>query len=175
MKWQRRNFAPPLQGRGWGGAADETEFIRRLYARAAEMRRNPTPFEAIVWKYLGRSQLSGFKFRRQHVVVPFIVDFFCPAKGLAVEIDGRTHEHERDQARDARLAGYGVRTLHFTNEDVATNIDGVMLSILTALEGLSDRWIEQPHPNPVRGNRCPASIRFCRGQNRPRTPEGEGL
>ncbi|MGL5839499.1 MAG: endonuclease domain-containing protein [Sphingorhabdus sp.] len=155
MKWQRRNIAPPLQGRGWGGAADETEFVRQLYARAAKLRRNPTPFEVIVWKYLSRSQLSGFKFRRQHVIVPFIVDFFCPGKGLAIEIDGRTHEYEKDRARDAQLAKAGVKTLHFTNEDVARNIEGVVATIQNALDNSPYRWDEQPHPNP--------------------SPEGEGL
>jgi very-short-patch-repair endonuclease len=148
VRWQRRDIAPPLQGRGWGGAADETEFVRQLYARAAEMRRNPTPFEIIMWKYLCRSQLSGFKFRRQHVIVPLIVDFFCPAKALALEIDGRTHEYQKDRARDAQLAKSGVKTLHFTNEDVAKNIEGFVMSIHQALNCTSDRWQEQPHPNP---------------------------
>ena len=147
MKWQRRDIAPPLQGRGWGGAADETEFVRQLYARAAEMRRNPTPFEIIMWKYLGRSQLAGFKFRCQHVIVPFVVDFFCPPKVLAVEIDGRTHEYQKDRARDAQLAKSGVTTLHFTNEEVANNIEGVITSIHYALNHIADRW-QQPHPNP---------------------------
>ncbi len=155
MKWQRRIIAPPLHGRGWGGAADDTEFVRQLYSRAVEMRRNPTPFEVIVWKYLSRSQLSGNKFRRQHVIVPFIVDFFCPRKGLAVEIDGWTHEHERDRARDAQLNQAGITTLHFTNEDVGKNIEGVVASIQHALDCTRDRWDEQSHPNP--------------------SPEGEGL
>ena len=158
MKWQRRDIAPPLQGRGWGGAAtvDDTEFVRTLYARAAEMRRNPTPFEIIMWRHLSRSQLAGCKFRRQHVIVPFIVDFFCPAKMLAVEIDGLTHNHETDNARDFQLAKSGVRTLHFGNHDVAENLDGILTVIQNALHNSIDRWNgQQPHPNP--------------------SPEGEGL
>jgi very-short-patch-repair endonuclease len=155
VKWQRRDIATPLQGRSWGGADDETEFVRQLYARAAEMRLNPTPFEIIIWKYLSRSQLNGCKFRRQHVVVPFIIDFFCPAKALAIEIDGTTHRHEKDRARDAQLATQGVKTLHFTNQQVGTNIDGVITAIIHALEHTQDRWNAQPHPNT--------------------SPEGEGL
>jgi very-short-patch-repair endonuclease len=157
VKWQRRKIAPPLQGRGWGGAAavDDSEFVRQLYAHAAEMRRNPTPFEFIMWRHVSRSQLSGFKFRRQHVIVPFIVDFFCPAKSLAIEIDGMTHIHEKDRARDYQLFKLGVRTLHFTNHDVAQNIEGVVSAIQNALRRSADRWNEQPHPNP--------------------SPEGEGL
>jgi very-short-patch-repair endonuclease len=157
VKWRRRDIAPPLQGRGWGGAAavDDTEFVRQLYTRAVEMRRNPTPFEVIVWRHLGRSQLSGFKFRRQHVVVPFIVDFFCPAKSLAVEIDGMTHNHETDRKRDYQLAQSGVRVLHFSNQEVANNLEGVLTRIQNALQKSTDRWDGQPHPNP--------------------SPEGEGL
>ena len=157
MNWHRREIAPPLQGRGWGGAAsvDETEFIRQLYLRAADMRRHPTPFEIIMWRYVSRSQLSGFKFRRQHVIVPFIVDFFCPTKCLAVEIDGNTHRIETDRARDYQLAKQGVRTLHFTNEEVGANIEGVVTIINNVLVGSADRWAGQPHPNP--------------------SPEGEGL
>jgi very-short-patch-repair endonuclease len=157
VKWQRRDIAPPLQGRGWGGAAavDDAEFVRQLYSRAAEMRRKPTPFEVIMWRHLSRSQLNGFKFRRQHVIVPFIVDFFCPAKSLAIEIDGMTHVHEKDRARDYQLSKLGVRTLHFTNHDVGDNIEGVVSSIQNALGQSADRWNEQPHPNP--------------------SPEGEGL
>jgi very-short-patch-repair endonuclease len=157
VKWQRRDIAPPLQGRGWGGAAsvDDTEFVRQLYVRAAEMRRNPTPFEIIIWRYLNRSQLSGFKFRRQHEIVPFIVDFFCPAKGIAIEIDGTTHVYEKDRARDYQLSQLGIRTLHFTNQEVGENIEGVVTTIQCALTKSADRWNGQPHPNP--------------------SPEGEGL
>jgi very-short-patch-repair endonuclease len=157
VKWHRREIAPPLEGRGWGGAAavDDTEFVRQLYARAAEMRRSPTPFEVIMWRYLSRSQLADCKFRRQHVVVPFIIDFFCPAKNVAVEIDGETHHIEKDRARDHQLSKAGIRVLHFSNRDVAENIEGVLATIENALKGASDRWDEQPHPNP--------------------SPEGEGL
>lgn len=112
------------------------------------MRRNPTPFEIIAWKYLGRSQVDGYKFRRQHVIVTFIVDFFCTSKNLAVEIDGQTHENEKDHKYNAQLAKAGVRTLHFTNEDVAHNIEGVIATIQNALAGTADRWREQPLPNP---------------------------
>jgi len=59
------------------------------------MRREPTPFENAVWQRLRASQLGGFKFRRQTVIGSFICDFFCPAKGLIIEIDGDTHDLER--------------------------------------------------------------------------------
>jgi very-short-patch-repair endonuclease len=101
-----------------------------------------------MWLHLSRSQLSGYKFRRQHVIVPFIVDFFCPTKRLAVEVDGMTHSHEKDRGRDYHLAKLGVRTLHFTNQDVSQNIEGVLAVIQTALNRSTDRQTLQPHPNP---------------------------
>ena len=115
------------------------------------MRHQATPFEVILWRHLSRSQL-GHKFRRQHGVGDHIIDFFCPAKALAIEVDGDTHHNEVDEARDAALTKMGTTILHFSNEDVASNMEGVLRNIADWLQRLPDRW---PHPNP--------------------SPEGEGL
>jgi very-short-patch-repair endonuclease len=117
------------------------------------MRRNPTEWEVRVWRHLSNSQL-GHKFRRQAVIFPYICDFFCPAKGLIVEIDGDTHDPPYDARRDARIAAKGFRTLRFTNLEVRDNLEGVVTTIATALERQPDRW-SGPPPNP--------------------TPNGEGL
>ena len=74
-----------------------------------------------------------------------IVDFFCPQKGLIVEVDGETHESERDAVRDAINAHYGYETIRFSNADVGKNIECVTLAILEKLNALPDRW---PHPTP---------------------------
>jgi very-short-patch-repair endonuclease len=95
--------------------------------------------------------LGGFKFRRQEVLEPFIVDFFCPSKGLIVEIDGETHVAEEDARRDVFLARRGFTTIRFTNGDVMTNMDGVLTAILQTLESLPDRWAggpDSPTPTP---------------------------
>ncbi|WP_346344677.1 endonuclease domain-containing protein [Sphingomonas sp. dw_22] len=147
---------------------------RDLLERAKEMRRNPTELEVRVWRHLSNSQL-GYKFRRQAVIFPYICDFFCPAKGLVVEIDGDTHDLPNDAHRDAQLARRGFATVRFTNHEVWDNLDGVMASIVDAVRNRPDRWSGMPHPNPVAGKRCPASFRSCRGHDRPATPEGEGL
>jgi very-short-patch-repair endonuclease len=134
----------------------ETEWS--LGERARELRNAPTPFETILWFRLSRSQLGGHKFRRQAVIDRFICDFFCPAKGLIVEVDGDTHDAVRDAARDARLLRRGFATIRFTNADVGHNLDGVLEVILARLEEMPDRWAgahPQPHPDP--------------------SPEGEGL
>ena len=129
-----------------------------LQQRAHTMRRNPTEPEKRLWRRLSNSQLAGHKFRRQAVIGRRIVDFLCPAKALAVEVDGETHSHERDTIRDAELTAAGYRVLHVTNEEVMRDRDAVLALILHALENTADRWARpggHPHPNP--------------------SPEGEGL
>ena len=115
------------------------------------MRRQPTEFEKRLWRHLSSSQLGGFKFRRQAVIEPYIVDFFCPSKGLIVELDGETHVEVDDDKRDARLAAHGFTTIRFTNDDVRDNMDGVLISILERLRTLPHRWAGPrfgPTPTP---------------------------
>jgi very-short-patch-repair endonuclease len=112
-----------------------------LQKRAQEMRREPTEAEKRLWRYLSKSQLGGYKFRRQKVRKKRIFDFFCPAKGLIVEVDGHTHDRENDVRQDALLcveSGFGI--LRVTNVDVMTNMDGVLAYIFDALTKRSDRW-----------------------------------
>jgi len=145
-----------------------------LIKRAREMRRNPTEREIRLWRQLSRSQVSDHKFRRQAVIFPYICDFFCPAKGLIVEVDGDTHDQPYDACRDAYLAKKGFETIRVTNLDVRDSIEGVVELIAASLLRRPDRW-SGPHPNPVAGKRCPASFRSCWEHDRPATPEGEGL
>ncbi|HEU4961062.1 MAG TPA: DUF559 domain-containing protein [Sphingomonas sp.] len=127
---------------------------QELLKRARELRRNPTEWEVRLWRHLSNSQ-TGHKFRRQTVIFPFICDFFCPAKGLIVELDGDTHDPVQDKRRDARLREHGFEILRFANSDVSENVDGVVAGILAALQRRPNRWTRLPHPNP--------------------SPEGEGL
>ncbi len=112
-----------------------------LQKRAQQMRREPTEAEKRLWRYLSKSQLGDYKFRRQKVREKRIFDFFCPAKGLIVEVDGHTHDREKDIIQDIDLcaqSGFGV--LRVTNEDVMNNMDGVRAYILDALMQRPDRW-----------------------------------
>jgi len=114
------------------------------------MRREPTEPEKRLWRHLSNSQLGGFKFRRQAAIPPFIVDFFCPAKGLIVEVDGETHVSEADARRDALLLARGFPTIRFTNDDVMANMDGVLTVILRTLSGIPDRqWGVPDSPTPT--------------------------
>ena len=123
-----------------------------LLGYAHKMRRQPTEAEKRLWRCLSGSQLGGHKFRRQAILGSYIVDFLCPQKNLAVEIDGDTHVIEADAERDAVLAAKKIKVMRVTNEDVLKNMDGVLQFLLMELERRDDRW---PHPNP--------------------SPEGEGL
>lgn len=117
---------------------------RVMLERAAKMRREPTEAEKRLWLQLSRSQLGGFKFRRQKIRQHRIFDFFCPAKGLIVEVDGQTHDREKDLAADARLRrDSGFSVVRITNEDVMKNLDGVCAVILAALQDQPDRWPEK--------------------------------
>ena len=121
---------------------------KNLHLYAAQMRKEPTPFEAKLWAYLSRSQLGGYKFRRQHVVGNFICDFFCPAKGLIIEVDGDTHDTSRDEQRDMSLLQQGYATLRFTNREIRENIEGVLSMIAERLAQLPDRWSHCPTRTP---------------------------
>ncbi|HEX8841214.1 MAG TPA: DUF559 domain-containing protein [Sphingomicrobium sp.] len=116
-----------------------------LLIRANKLRKRLTPFEAKLWGRLSRSQLNGYKFRRQHVIGNCIADFFCPQKGVIVEVDGDTHDASRDAVRDEINEHRGYATIRFTNEEVSKNIDGVLERLISTLDALPDRW---PHPNP---------------------------
>src|SRR5205085_542305 len=142
--WSRK--APPLQGRGlgWGLSVEQ---LAELHRRAAEMRRNPTEPEKRLWRHLSNGQLAAHKFRRQSVVGRFIADFLCPQAGLIVEVDGDTHDEDKDRLRDDILAARGLRVVRVTNDDVMTNMDGVIQHILLVLNEMPPRW-NNPHPNP---------------------------
>jgi len=114
------------------------------------MRRAPTEWEMRLWRHLSNSQLGGYKFRRQATIEPFIVDLFCPAKGLVIEIDGDTHDDASDARRDGILRGKGFHVLRFTNADVRNSMDGVLQQILLTVQSLPLRFGPTPTP-PLKG------------------------
>ena len=107
---------------------------RRTRDRARGFRRALTPPEARLWVALRGKQLAALKFRRQHPIGPFVLDFYCDSARLAVEVDGEGHhlgdEPERDRRRDAWVARQGVRTLRIAAIDVRDNLDEVVQRIL---------------------------------------------
>ena len=104
-----------------------------IFSLARRSRKTPTSAEQILWEKLRGRRLSGFKFRRQHPIANFIVDFFCAEHGLAVEVDGEYHNHNEqrhyDEQRTIKLNTLNIKVLRFTNNDVVSNIDLVLKQI----------------------------------------------
>jgi very-short-patch-repair endonuclease len=102
--------------------------------RARELRRTPTPPEYRLWLLL-RQRPDGLKFRKQHPLGPFTVDFYCPARRL-VEVDGDSHgmgdNPVRDRRRDLWLRDQGLRVLRFDAADVMKDLESVVTAILIA-------------------------------------------
>ena len=130
-----------------------------ILARARELRRPLTPQEAKLWGRLRRKQLYGIKFRRQHPIDRFILDFFCYQHRLVIEIDGGHHaepgQQEYDQARTEWLEGRGLRVVRFTNRDIDTNIEGVLGDI--ARRCGSDEESSPPQSPPLGGKQISAA------------------
>jgi 5-methyltetrahydrofolate--homocysteine methyltransferase len=105
---------------------------------ALKNRNQPTAAENVLWEVVKSKQLSGYKFRRQHIIGNYIADFVCLDKQLVIEIDGLIHQlpenQEADEVRTKWLEEKGFSVIRFTNEEVIKNIDGVTDSILTKLK-----------------------------------------
>lgn len=115
-------------------------------AQAAELRKNMTVAEKILWQKLRNKKLNDLKFRRQHPVDIFILDFYCHEKKLAIEVDGGIHNQEAqrewDENRTYELNEFGINVLRFTNEEVIDRTKEVMKSIKDFLK------LQNPIPNP---------------------------
>ena len=103
---------------------------------AREHRREPTVAEARLWASLRRNQLAGAGFRRQHPVGAFILDFYCPAKRLCIELDGPIHERQRehDAMRTESLAAHGIGVVRFLNGEVLDDLPSVLQRIEASLD-----------------------------------------
>ncbi len=103
------------------------------------LRKKPTDSEEILWIFLSNKGLCGHKFRRQHPIKGFILDFYCPDKKLAVEIDGKIHDNQReyDLKRQSLLEGLGISFIRFSNDNVMNNIETVLRTIKKKLTSLN--------------------------------------
>ena len=102
---------------------------------ARRLRRDSTDAELRLWLLLRDRRLAGYRFRRQHPIGDFIVDFACTKHRLIVEADGGQHsDNKADERRTKALEGEGWRVIRFWNNDVVANTQGVVETILRALQ-----------------------------------------
>jgi very-short-patch-repair endonuclease len=108
---------------------------RYLTECARELRRQETPAERELWRWLRGRKLGGFKFRRQHPLGLFIADFYCLEALLVIEADGAWHypSPRRDQARDRLFAAAGLTVLRFENREILENTAAVLERIRQSL------------------------------------------
>jgi very-short-patch-repair endonuclease len=124
-----------------------TQFFNKSTEKAKRRQlRNESPTaELRIWSSLRRKNISGYRFRRQYSVGPYVLDFYCPSLKLAVEIDGDSHfigdAVEDDQRRQAFIEAFGIHFLRFTNQEVYDNLDGV-------LETINQIALTHPKPTP---------------------------
>ena len=116
-----------------------------LLERARQMRSNMPQPECELWTALRAKRFESTKFTRQVVIGPYIADFVCRTHKLVIELDGATHtDPVRDERRTAYLEGKGYRVIRFWNNDVMTNLEGVLTSV-------SETLASPPLPNPLPG------------------------
>jgi len=128
----------------------------KLNSIARHLRNNPTEAEALLWKYLRAKQLEGLKFRRQQPIDGYIVDFVCLKKRIIIEADGGQHSEKNDLKKDCHLKGQGFKVLRFWNNEILTNIDGVIEEVRRNCQ------LNLPPPSPpVKGGDINKRSRQC--------------
>ena len=110
----------------------------KLKHNAGKMRQNMSYAESYMWKLLRNRKLNRYKFRRQYIIPPYIVDYICLHKRLIIELDGHSHElqQEYDAKRTAYLTKQGYHLIRFTNANLLSQPDDVLSNILQTLEAL---------------------------------------
>ena len=107
------------------------------FEKARHLRSNVTSAEEELWKHIRRKQLDGFRFRRQHPVDQFILDFYCHEGRLAIEVDGLIHEQPEQKMYDLErgkiIEEFGIKVLRFKNEEVFNSLPGVLNKIKSEL------------------------------------------
>jgi very-short-patch-repair endonuclease len=141
---------PHSEGKGRAHTNTPKDLYDKTKLLAREMRAQQTAAEAHLWQHIRKDQILGFKFRRQHTIDRFIVDFYCTKAHLVIEVDGSSHDEqlENDQLRTEFLESRGLRVLRFTNGEVLKQIDAVIECIAEVLQEYNDTSAYDPTPNP---------------------------
>jgi very-short-patch-repair endonuclease len=126
-----RNISSKLEGRGEGN-----KMTTQLHTNARRLRKNQTDAERYMWYLLRGDRLRQYKFRRQHPIEPYIVDFICISKRLIIELDGGQHAeaYTYDKKRTAFLGTKGYKVLRFWNNEILQETEGVLSIVFNKLE-----------------------------------------
>ncbi len=118
----------------------------RPTAQSRELRSNPTDAERTLWSALRSRQVAGTRFNRQYPVGPYICDFVARSAGLVIEVDGGQHAFQtaQDKKRTDYIEARGYRLLRFWNNDVLSNLEGVVAQIEQELAKLGKRDMSKP-------------------------------
>ena len=107
---------------------------KQLKTIRKQLRTHSTQAECVLWRLLKGSQVGGLKFRRQHSIGPYVLDFYCPMLKLGIELDGGIHEdlfvHAKDDEKEAFLNDNGITIMRFPNEVVFNDYEYIKMSIL---------------------------------------------
>ncbi len=124
----------------------ELKGLRRIH------RNNMPKAEVVLWTILKGKQMDGYKFRRQHSVENFILDFYCPKLRLGIEVDGPSHfktgAKEKDDKRQKIIESHKIKILRFTNLDIYENLEGVYSKIWEEIQKISGNRDEPPLAPP---------------------------
>ncbi|HSV89191.1 MAG TPA: DUF559 domain-containing protein, partial [Bacteroidales bacterium] len=129
------DYSPPYEGgvAQRAGVVEQLNNLPHLKTFRKELRNNLTPAEAKLWTLLKGKQMAGRKFRRQHSVANYILDFYCPEERIAIELDGQGHfeatQAEYDREREFFLETVGIRVLRFENKWVWDNPEGLLETV----------------------------------------------
>jgi very-short-patch-repair endonuclease len=109
-----------------------------IIRKAKELRNCMTNAEKLLWEKLKGKQISGLRFRRQHPIDIFIVDFYCHKVRLVIELDGKIHDQQvdYDEGRTAEMEKYGITVIRFKNSEVENNIESVIKEIESTIKQL---------------------------------------
>jgi very-short-patch-repair endonuclease len=144
-------------GREAAGRGSKPRFSRttQMTKRARNLRGSMTDAEAKLWRAVRRNQIDNLNFRRQHPIGPYTLDFYCPSLKLGIELDGGQHAEESKQVADRRRTGWlaskGIHIIRFWNNDVLSNLSGVLTEIARIASERSKQLSTPSPPLPLSG------------------------
>ena len=128
----------------------------RLIANARQLRRDLSPAEKLLWREVRGRRFAGYRFRRQHPFEPYVLDFYCAACRLVIELDGESHlgNEEADRRRQKYLEDAGLKVLRFWNTEVFDEFDSVLEAIYQECQARVNRPLASAPQSPAeRGER----------------------